>query len=110
MAQISPSSTEGLPKHFVDAMHTLFDIMDDQNLGYVKLSDIEERWQDDGSQNMPKNVLESLKKVTPPNGTQSHQFSTFLVPISTYMQIKNRWIIQIGPYVQIISIQQRSNQ
>lgn len=67
------SGIEGLPKHFVDAMRTLFDIMDDQRTGYVKYAEIEERWQEDGAQNMPKNVLESLKKVTPPNGLLSFE-------------------------------------
>lgn len=70
MAQI-PSSTDDLPKSFLSAMRTLFRIMDDQNSGYVKYSDIEERWQDDGTQGLPKGVLESLKKITPPNGLLS---------------------------------------
>lgn len=44
------SSSNGLPKNFISAMSTLFDIMDDQNTGFIKLSEIEERWQDDGAQ------------------------------------------------------------
>lgn len=68
MAQIQTSNPDILPKSFVTAMRTLFRIMDDQNTGFVKYSDIEERWQDDGTQGLPKGVLESLKKVTPPNG------------------------------------------
>lgn len=54
-------------------MRTLFDIMDDQNTGYVKFADIEGRWQDDGTQGLPKGVLDSLKKVTPPNGMLSFE-------------------------------------
>ncbi|OAD53511.1 Suppressor APC domain-containing protein 2 [Eufriesea mexicana] len=73
MAQIQTSSADGLPKHFVTAMRTLFDIMDDQNTGFVKFSDIEGRWQDDGTQGLPKGVLDSLKKVTPPNGLLSFE-------------------------------------
>lgn len=73
MAQIQSSSADPLPKSFVSAMRKLFRIMDDQNTGYVKYSDIEERWQDDGTQGLPKGVLESLKKVTPPNGLLSFE-------------------------------------
>lgn len=68
MAQIQSSKAEELPKGFVNAMRTLFRIMDDRNTGFVKYSDIKERWQDDGTQGLPRGVLESLKKVTPPNG------------------------------------------
>ncbi|XP_032689679.1 suppressor APC domain-containing protein 2 isoform X2 [Odontomachus brunneus] len=73
MAQIQTSTADGLPKHFVNAMRTLFDIMDDQSTGYVKFADIEARWQDDGTQGLPKGVLDSLKKVTPPNGMLSFE-------------------------------------
>lgn len=73
MAQIQTSGADGLPKHFVTAMRTLFDIMDDQNTGFIKFSDIEGRWQDDGTQGLPKGVLDSLKKVTPPNGLLSFE-------------------------------------
>lgn len=62
-----------MPKHFVSAMRTLFDIMDDQNTGYVKFADIEGRWQDDGTQSLPKGVLDSLKKVASPNGMLSFE-------------------------------------
>ncbi|KAK0177403.1 hypothetical protein PV328_001460 [Microctonus aethiopoides] len=68
MAQIQSSKVNELPPSFVNAMRTLFRIMDDENSGFVKYSDIEERWQDDGTQGLPRGVLESLKKVTPPNG------------------------------------------
>ncbi|XP_066151217.1 suppressor APC domain-containing protein 2 [Euwallacea fornicatus] len=62
------STLDNLPKQFVHAMRTLFDIMDDKQIGYVNFADIEARWQDDGSKGLPKGVLESLRKVTPPNG------------------------------------------
>ncbi|XP_055547970.1 suppressor APC domain-containing protein 2 [Wyeomyia smithii] len=65
------SHVEGLPKPFVSAMRTLFDIMDDQKTGFVKLSDIEDRWQDDGTKGLPRGVIDSLRKVTPPNGLLS---------------------------------------
>ncbi|XP_033223540.1 suppressor APC domain-containing protein 2 isoform X2 [Belonocnema kinseyi] len=73
MARIQTSSSDDLPKHFISAMRTLFDIMDDQRTGFVKFSDIEGRWQDDGTQGLPKGVLESLKKVTPANGMLSFE-------------------------------------
>ncbi|XP_053673086.1 suppressor APC domain-containing protein 2 [Anopheles nili] len=64
---------EGLPKAFVAAMRTLFDIMDDRKTGFVRLADIEERWQDDGSKGLPRGVIDSLRKVTPPNGLLSFE-------------------------------------
>ncbi|XP_051175542.1 suppressor APC domain-containing protein 2 isoform X2 [Leptopilina boulardi] len=73
MARIQTSGYDGLPKNFISAMKTLFDIMDDQNTGFIKFSDIEERWQDDGAQGLPKGVLESLKKVAPSNGMLSFE-------------------------------------
>lgn len=73
MAQIQNSNLDGLPKGFVTAMRTLFDIMDDEGSGYVKFADIEDRWQDDGKQGLPEGVLASLKKVTPTNGLLSFE-------------------------------------
>ncbi|XP_022906591.1 suppressor APC domain-containing protein 2 [Onthophagus taurus] len=64
----SPSSLDGLPKTFVTAMRTLFDVMDDKGTGHVHFSEIENWWQDDGSKGIPKGFLESLRKVTPTNG------------------------------------------
>lgn len=54
-------------------MRTLFDIMDDKRTGFVNFADIENRWQDDGSKGLPKGVIESLRKVTPPNGMLSFE-------------------------------------
>lgn len=54
-------------------MRTLFDIMDDDKTGLVKLADIEDRWQDDGSKGLPRGVIDSLRKVTPPNGLLSFE-------------------------------------
>ncbi|CAH1276310.1 unnamed protein product [Diabrotica balteata] len=70
----SPSSTlDGLPKQFVSAMRTLFDIMDDKHTGFVSFSEIENRWQDDNTKGLPKGVIESLRKVTPSNGMLSFE-------------------------------------
>ncbi|RZF32372.1 hypothetical protein LSTR_LSTR001836 [Laodelphax striatellus] len=62
------SSLEGLPKQFVHAMRTLFDIMDDKGYGFVEFREIQNRWQDDGTKGLPKGVIESLGKVTPADG------------------------------------------
>ncbi|KAK9499777.1 hypothetical protein O3M35_002749 [Rhynocoris fuscipes] len=67
------SALEGLPKQFVGALRTLFDILDEKAVGFVKLTDIENRWQDDGTKGLPKGVIESLRKVTPPNGLLSFE-------------------------------------
>ncbi|XP_008554260.1 suppressor APC domain-containing protein 2 isoform X1 [Microplitis demolitor] len=68
MAQVQSLKADELPRSFVDAMRVLFQIMDHENTGFIKYLDIEKRWQDDGTQELPKNVLENLKKVTPSNG------------------------------------------
>lgn len=65
---LQSSTIDSLPKQFVAAMRTLFDIMDDKRTGLVDFADIERRWQDDGSKGLPKGVIESLRKVTPANG------------------------------------------
>lgn len=57
---MATSSSDGLPKSFISAMKTLFDIMDDQNTGFIKFSDIKERWQDDGAQVMNFKFLKFL--------------------------------------------------
>lgn len=59
---------ESLPKQFVSAMRTLFDIMDDKRTGYVKLTDIENRWRDDRTRGLPRGVIESLQKVASHDG------------------------------------------
>lgn len=59
---------ESLPKQFVSAMRTLFDIMDDKQTGYVKLTDIENRWRDDRTKGLPCGVIESLQKVASHDG------------------------------------------
>ncbi|XP_008182222.1 suppressor APC domain-containing protein 2 isoform X1 [Acyrthosiphon pisum] len=71
VGDVKNSAAEGLPAKFVLSMRTLFDILDDKRTGYVKFSEIETRWQDDGTKGLPKGVLDSLRKVTPPNGLLS---------------------------------------
>lgn len=52
---------DGLPKTFISAMRTLFDIMADKRTGHVRFADIEKRWQE-GSDGMPLGVIDSLRK------------------------------------------------
>ncbi|GBP11872.1 Suppressor APC domain-containing protein 2 [Eumeta japonica] len=66
--QIPKENMESLPKQFVSAMRTLFDIMDDKHTGYVKLIDIENRWRDDRTKGLPRGVIESLRKVASDDG------------------------------------------
>ncbi|XP_029827944.2 suppressor APC domain-containing protein 2 [Ixodes scapularis] len=66
-------SLDDLPKRFVTAMKTLFDIMDDQKTGQINFKDIEARWAGSGRDGhgsiaVPNGLIESLQKVTPPNG------------------------------------------
>lgn len=59
---------DSLPKQFVSAMRTLFDIMDDKRIGYVRVTDIENRWRDDRTRGLPRGVVESLQKVASHDG------------------------------------------
>lgn len=71
--QLQSTTIDSLPKQFVQSMRTLFDIMDDKRTGFVDFTDIENRWQDDGTKGLPKGVIDSLQKVTPPNGKLSFE-------------------------------------
>ncbi|XP_054710319.1 suppressor APC domain-containing protein 2-like isoform X3 [Uloborus diversus] len=62
------STLDALPKTFVSAMRTLFDVMDDKRTGYIRLADIEKRWHDSAIRGLPAGVIDSLRKVTPANG------------------------------------------
>lgn len=58
---VSSSSCDDLPKSFIAAMRTLFNIMADERTGYVRFADIEQRWQE-GSAGMPRGVIDNLSK------------------------------------------------
>ncbi|XP_048778401.1 suppressor APC domain-containing protein 2-like isoform X2 [Ostrea edulis] len=62
------NSIDGLPKQFITSLKVLFDILDEGNRGYVKFSDIEARWHEEGVRGLPSGVTEALRKVTPSNG------------------------------------------
>lgn len=55
------SGESELPKTFIAAMRTLFDIMADEKTGFVRFSDIEQRWRE-GSDGLPRGVIDSLRK------------------------------------------------
>ena len=62
------SSTDGLPKQFVTSLRILFDILDEERTGYVRLRDIESRWHEEGVSGLPSGVIDTLRKVAPRNG------------------------------------------
>lgn len=59
---------EGLPKQFVSSLRILFDILDEEHTGRIRLRDIESRWSDEGVRDLPTGVMEGLRKVAPSNG------------------------------------------
>ena len=66
-------SIEGLPKQFVTSLRILFDILDEERAGYVRLCDIESRWHEEGVKGLPSGVIETLRKVAPQNGRLSFE-------------------------------------
>lgn len=90
MTQASSRNMESLPKQFVSAMRTLFDIMDDKRSGYVNLTDIENRWRDDRTKGLPRGVVESLQKVASHDGLLSFdRFCTGLKICLLRNQVEN---------------------
>ena len=66
--------TPDLPKEFVRYLKALFDILDTNKSGLVKLADIEARWSASGaSTGLSSGVLQSLRQVTPRNGLLSFE-------------------------------------
>lgn len=60
--------TEGLPRAFLQSLRPLFDILDDRRRGYVHLREIESRWRGAGARELPRGVLEGLRRVAPASG------------------------------------------
>ena len=69
----STGSIEGLPKQFVTSLRILFDILDEDRTGYVRLCDIESRWHEEGVKGLPSGVVETLRRVAPQNGKLSFE-------------------------------------
>ncbi|KAK3747840.1 hypothetical protein QZH41_015983 [Actinostola sp. cb2023] len=63
--------SKDLPTEFVNYLRSLFDILDHDKCGFVKITDIESYWDAKGSSF--SGVLESLRKVTPSNGLLSFE-------------------------------------
>ncbi|XP_045417953.1 suppressor APC domain-containing protein 2 [Lemur catta] len=60
--------TEGLPRAFLQSLRTLFDILDDRRRGCVHLREIESRWQGADARELPRGVLEGLRRAAPASG------------------------------------------
>ena len=69
----STGSIEGLPKQFVTSLRILFDILDEDRTGFVRLCDIESRWHEEGVKGLPSGVVETLRRVAPQNGRLSFE-------------------------------------
>lgn len=65
------NAVDGLPKQFVTSLRVLFDILDEDRSGYVRLRDIESRWHEEGVKGLPSGVIDALRKVAPRNGKLS---------------------------------------
>ncbi|XP_023556238.1 suppressor APC domain-containing protein 2 [Octodon degus] len=66
-AALTPG-TEGLPRAFLQSLRTLFDILDDRRRGYVHVREIESRWQGADARELPRGVLEGLRRAAPASG------------------------------------------
>ncbi|XP_069465837.1 suppressor APC domain-containing protein 2 [Ambystoma mexicanum] len=60
--------TEGLPRAFLHSLRTLFDILDDGRRGAVHIQEIESRWRGADTLELPRGVLECLRRAAPPSG------------------------------------------
>ena len=72
LAKVADSleETYGLPRNFVAALKSLFDELDDQKTGFIKLADIECRWREEEyNPNVPPGLIDCLAKVQTANGT-----------------------------------------
>src|SRR6218665_239090 len=77
--EIVNGNFDDLHPKFVSSMKVLFDILDDGEMGYILLSDLEKWWdatdlaQGDDRPAIPTEALDSLRKITPPNGRLSFE-------------------------------------
>lgn len=65
--------SQDLPREFLRYLRTLFDVLDENGNGLVRLADIESRWKTKQSSGLSEGVIESLRKVTPKNGLLSFE-------------------------------------
>lgn len=66
--KMSNPAFEGFPPQFVTSLKILFDILDERKSGFVKLCDIESRWEDGTVDYLPSGVIECLKKIVSSDG------------------------------------------
>ena len=66
------SATEGLPKSFTNYLRVLFDILDEERTGFIRLTDVESRWEGE-MDGLPPGVPDALRKVCPPSGKLSFE-------------------------------------
>ncbi|ESO94964.1 hypothetical protein LOTGIDRAFT_215123 [Lottia gigantea] len=59
---------DAVTSNFISSLRVLFEILDEKRAGYVRFSDIELRWNEEGVRGLPYGVLDALRKVVPPNG------------------------------------------
>ena len=64
------TASKDFPEQFLSSLRVLFDILDEERTGYVRVGDIESRW-NNGVAGLPKGIPEALHKVTPPSGKLS---------------------------------------
>lgn len=81
------NAVDGLPKQFVTSLRVLFDILDEDRTGYVRLRDIETRWHEEGVKGLPSGVIDALRKVAPRNGRLS--FDNFVTGLKLSL-LKNK--------------------
>lgn len=87
---IIQSTYHGLPVKFVKALKKLFDIFDTNKCGLIRIVDIESRINDeefDEELDRPQDLIDSLRKVTSPNGLIN--FSNFCAAINICL-LKNQ--------------------
>lgn len=91
------NAVEGLPKQFVTSLRVLFDILDEDRTGYVRLRDIESRWHEEGVKGLPSGVIDALRKVAPRNGKLS--FDNFVTGLKLSL-LKNNGSANSGVHSQ----------
>ncbi|XP_048193463.1 suppressor APC domain-containing protein 2 isoform X2 [Perognathus longimembris pacificus] len=77
----APAATEGLPRAFLQSLRTLFDILDDRRRGCVHLREIESRWRGADARELPRGVLEGLRREAPASGLLT--FERFVAGLRT---------------------------
>ena len=89
-SSMTQATYHGLPMKFVKALKKLFDVFDTTKCGLIRIADIETRIRDeefDEELDRPQDLIDSLRKVTSPNGLIN--FSNFCAAINICL-LKNQ--------------------